>query len=46
MGRNVIVEAIIEESILGLFGKTKWATGILIGQVEEYLCFVCFRLFD
>ena len=34
MGRSVFIEEIIEERILKLFGETKWASGILIGQVK------------
>lgn len=32
MGRSVFIDDSIEENILKLYGVTKWATGILIGQ--------------
>lgn len=32
MGRSIFIEEVIEERILKLFGETKWASGILIGQ--------------
>ena len=35
MGRSVFVEEDIEKRILKLFGETKWASGVLIGQVQE-----------
>lgn len=35
MGRSIFIEEVIEERILKLFGETKWASGILIGQVEN-----------
>ncbi|XP_028393083.1 protein odr-4 homolog isoform X3 [Dendronephthya gigantea] len=32
MGRSVFIEEVLEDRILKLFGETKWASGVLIGQ--------------
>ena len=42
MGRSVFVQEDIEERILKLFGETKWAYGVLIGQVKLIIYLLCF----
>ena len=41
MGRSVFIEENLEDRILKLFGETKWASGILIGQVRDIRLVYC-----